>query len=541
VPEGAKGEGETAMATFLPRTRSVVLYTCVMFRYALRRALWALPTLLSVSIVVFLVTTLLPDPLAQRAGIEPYSVAEDELFEERRARFLDLPLFFNSHPTDIRMLLVDCIPSFGQTTPKAFYCERLLGRLGGAALPLVLPHIDELPAQARRRIAVALTPLARRMDRFRSESFEDPEQATLFWSRFWEDHSIDFTEPSARRAVLRLVEHGGESRERDLYLLDTFALPYLVPALAGSDRRDVSVQIARIISHVTDRNAEIADGAPQSVLRARVSQWRAFWFVHQHDYVVFDGAERLLASVTQTRYAKWMGGALLGDLRSQDGSLSLGDRLKKRALLTLSLVLLAMVLAYGIAIPIGVVSAYRKGKAIDRSFGIALLALYALPSFALAQIFLSLSSGSGHRSSHAALLAVLTLTLGTLTTLSRYQRAAVLDVMRSDYIRAARSRGVFGFRLLVVHALRNAVMSTVALAGIQIPGLIGGAFVVEEVFGLRGLGWETLRAIENHDTPWIVVVTLFTAAIATLTLIASDVVHSLLDPRVRESLRRRMR
>jgi peptide/nickel transport system permease protein len=513
------------------------------FRYALRRALWALPTLFGVSIVVFLVTTLdtmtsgiqgePPSSLQAHVALESASAAEALRIEERRSRFLDLPLFVNTSARDVRNLLSPCTETFRDSDSVG--CQQLLARLGGAALPHLLPHLDEFPVPAQRRIALALKPVAERMGLYKAESFEDADQATLYWSRFWEDHSIDFTELSAKRTVLRLVEHGGDARERDLYLLDTYALPYLMQAFVAVDRRDIIVQIARLMAHVTEQPWTIASGASQSTLRARISDWRAFWFVHEYDYVAFEPGGRVLAALSETRYAKWMLGALLGELRSKDEDLSMADRLRKRALLTMSLVLLSMVLAYGIAVPLGVLTAYRQGRTIDKRIAFVLLVVYAVPTFAIAQIFLAVGGRT-----HASLFAVLTLVLGLVTTLSRYQRAAVIEVMSSDYIRAARSRGVFGVRLLVVHALRNAVMSTVALAGIQIPGLIGAAFVVEEVFGLRGLGWETLRAIEHHDVSWIVVVTLFTAVLSTLTLIASDIIHGMLDPRVRETLRKRM-
>jgi ABC-type dipeptide/oligopeptide/nickel transport system permease component len=134
---------------------------------------------------------------------------------------------------------------------------------------------------------------------------------------------------------------------------------------------------------------------------------------------------------------------------------------------------------------------------------------------------------------------VLTLTVSAVATLSRYQRAAVIEVLASDYIRAARSKGVYGARLMVVHALRNALGPMVSLAGIQFPVLLGSAFVVEEVFQLRGMGWETLRAIERHDAAWMVVAVMATALVAMLSLLASDIGLGLLDPRVRDTLRRR--
>jgi peptide/nickel transport system permease protein len=124
--------------------------------------------------------------------------------------------------------------------------------------------------------------------------------------------------------------------------------------------------------------------------------------------------------------------------------------------------------------------------------------------------------------------------VGSLATLSRYQRAATLETSRQDYVRTAKAKGASPLRQLVVHALRNAMLPTVTLAGLQFPALLGGAFVVEEVFAVPGMGYETIRAVEAHDTAWLVSITLVTAVITTLALIASDVAHGLLDPRMRD-------
>jgi ABC-type dipeptide/oligopeptide/nickel transport system permease component len=115
----------------------------------------------------------------------------------------------------------------------------------------------------------------------------------------------------------------------------------------------------------------------------------------------------------------------------------------------------------------------------------------------------------------------------------------MIEALGQDYIRAARAKGARTLRVVVVHALRNALVPTVTLAGVQFPALVGGAFVVEEVFQIQGIGWETLRAIEARDAAWIVAVTLLCAVVTTVCLVASDVAYGLLDPRVRESQTRR--
>jgi peptide/nickel transport system permease protein len=120
--------------------------------------------------------------------------------------------------------------------------------------------------------------------------------------------------------------------------------------------------------------------------------------------------------------------------------------------------------------------------------------------------------------------------------LSRYERASLLEVLRQDYIRTARAKGVSAWRELTVHALRNALMPVVMLAGLQLPTSFGAAFVVEEVFKLPGMGYETLRAVEAHDAPWLTMVLLVLSLVSMLGFVVTDVAAGLLDPRVRDTM-----
>ena len=279
-------------------------------------------------------------------------------------------------------------------------------------------------------------------------------------------------------------------------------------------------------------------GIDEASRRNRRTAWQSWWHVNTPDFAPLDGAERVGATITETRYGKWIFGATTGELglSARDG-LPIAEKLRARAPLTLAMTGLSMLLSYALAIPIGVVGAWRRGRPIDTGMAFWLFAIYSLPTFWIAQLFVHVS-GRGVSTPWSLALPVVALALGSLATLSRYQRASMLDVLGQDYIRTARAKGVSTFRLLLVHGLRNAMMPTVTLAGLQFPALLGGAFIVEEVFALPGLGYETLRAVEAHDSSWLIVVVLLTAVVTTVALIASDVAYGLIDPRVRESIER---
>ena len=512
-----------------------------MLRHVLRRVLWAIPTLFGVSLVVFFVTTLLPDPAGEDADatlslleLDPFRF--DELDEKRRQHFLDLPRFFNARPADVRTRAEEALARVVAGDATSTLAAHRLVRMGGAALPFVLPKLDNLPPTQRGRVAVVLAPIAERMGLGDATVLSDPEQAALFWQRFWEDRALDFTSPAVRRAVHRLVLHGTDIREKDLVLVDTFALTETIAAMQTTTDREALRRLTSLAVHATRRGHRITPTSSDADVERAISDWRAWWFIHKGDYEQLDGAERVAGSLTETRYGRWMLGAAKGELglSTRDGE-PITRKLFARAPLTLGLTALAMLLSYALAIPLGVLAAWRRGTAIDTTLAFVLFGLYSMPTFLVAQV---LARTPGSWSLTAPVVA---LTVGSLATLSRYQRASMLDVIGQDYVRTARAKGLSAFRVVVVHALRNAMLPTVTLAGLQFPALLGGAFVVEEVFALPGLGWETLRAVETHDAPWLVVIVLVTAVVTTLAILASDVAYGVLDPRMRESFGRRGR
>jgi ABC-type dipeptide/oligopeptide/nickel transport system permease component len=520
-----------------------------MLRYAIRRVLWAIPTLLATSLVLFFVTTLAPDPAPGK---------DDPLADEpRRSRFVDLPRFVNQNPQDVVSRSRDAVARIaaagatgatgaagaasGDTAgaDDRARAERTLQRLGGAALPYVLPAFEALAPEARGRVAMALAPVAERMNLPGRDALGQPGSAVVFWTRYWDDRALDFTRTAVDRAVTRLIEHGSDLRESDLVALDTFALPDVIRALGATTDRVALARLTRIAHHAVGRGPELEPGATAGEARRAVADWQEWWFVHATDFVALDGADRAIAFVTETRYGKWLKRAAGGQLgvSAIDGE-PIADKLLEHAPVTLLVCGLAMLASWALAVPLGALAAWRRGRAVDAATAGAMFLLYATPTFAVAELLRRATAGHGVEGERVA-LAVAALTVGSVATLSRWQRTAMLEVVRQDYIRTAFAKGVPGWRVLVVHALRNALLPSVTLAGLHLPALLGSDFVVEEVFGLPGVGYETLRAIEAHDAPWLMAVVLASAVAVTLGLVASDLAYGTLDPRVREVLVRR--
>src|SRR5882672_4010491 len=323
---GAPAQGAGGLAPCDKRGR--------MLRYALRRALWSIPTLLATSLFLFLVTTLAPDP--DQDVRNPAS--GPQLEEARRARFLNLPRFFNADAKDVRSRARDALSHVAAGDAQREAGARELYRLGGAALPFVLPQLETLAPDARRRVAAALAPLAQRMGLASPTDLSAPEAAALFWTRFWDDRSLDFTRVAVQRAVMRLVEHGSDLREGDLSAVDTFALPEVIGAMASAHDGVTLARLARLASHATER-APVPDAqsTADEIRRAR-ADWREWWFVCGTDFVPLVGADRAIAVVTETRYGKWLRRAVSGELglSAIDGE-PVAEKLARRAPLTLLL------------------------------------------------------------------------------------------------------------------------------------------------------------------------------------------------------------
>ena len=510
-----------------------------MLAFALRRAIWAIPTLFGVSLVVFLLTTLLPDPEAEAPIVAGDVAARIRLDELRRARFLDLPRLINVAPRDVRATVEECTAHIVAEDADSAFCEERLARIGGAALPHLLPHLDDIPPASRGRIALALAPVARRMGIGDEADLTHADRAALFWERFWEDRSVDFTEPAVRRSVQRITTRESDLLEQEIRLVDTFALQQLMAALKTTRDPAALSRLTRLAAHVTDRDASSHSLEPSSDRargRAVVSEWLSWWYVHEADYVVLKGGEKVTASISQTRFAKWVLGAVTGQLglSTRDG-LPIFDKLVARAPITLGMSMLALLVSALVGVPIGVVAAWRRGHAVDHGTAGVVLLVYSIPTFLVAELLATF----GHASGAGLVLPVLALSTVSLSVVTQQQRASMIEALGQDYVRSARAKGARTLRVAIVHALRNALVPTVTIAGVQFPALVGGAFVVEEVFDVRGIGWETLRAIESHDAAWIVAVTLLCAVVTTACLVASDIAYGLLDPRVRETQARR--
>lgn len=249
------------------------------------------------------------------------------------------------------------------------------------------------------------------------------------------------------------------------------------------------------------------------------------------------------------RFGEWFFRVLQGDLgTSIFTSLPVTQLIAQRIEPTLSLMVLTLILAVSVAVPLGVVAAWKAGTWIDRAVVAFAVFGFSVPVFVvgylLAYVFalkLDWVPVQGYTPISQGLwpwfqnliLPSVTLGLVYVALIARITRATMLDVLQQDYIRTARSKGVAQNSILFLHALKNAAVPIITIIGIGVALLIGGAVVTESVFAIPGLGRLTLDAILRRDYPVIQGVVLIFSFVYVLVNLAIDLIYTLVDPRIR--------
>ncbi|MBM3556339.1 MAG: ABC transporter permease [Alphaproteobacteria bacterium] len=250
-----------------------------------------------------------------------------------------------------------------------------------------------------------------------------------------------------------------------------------------------------------------------------------------------------------TQFVIWIGKVVQGDFgESFFFKRTVASLILQRVEPTLALSICTLILAVGVAVPLGVIAAYKHGGLIDRLVMAFSVAGFSVPVFVVAYLLiyvfaieLDLLPVQGYRRFGDDLVAFfrhitlpsLTLSVVYIALIARITRTSVLEVLNEDYIRTARAKGLSDLVVLMRHALRNAAVPILTVIGIGIAVLIGGAVVTESVYGLPGLGRLTVEAVLSRDYPTIQAVILLFSVIYVVINLLIDIGYTLLDPRIR--------
>ncbi|MGH7662417.1 MAG: ABC transporter permease [Vulcanimicrobiaceae bacterium] len=226
------------------------------------------------------------------------------------------------------------------------------------------------------------------------------------------------------------------------------------------------------------------------------------------------------------------------------------EKVIERLPVTVEMLSLALFFTVLIALPIGVYSAIKRNSVFDYAATVLAFASYGMPVFWLAIILIDAfavqlrwfpSSGAnsigGENNAvdrlYHLVLPVATLTIVSLAAWIRYQRGAMLNVLGELYLRTARAKGLAEGKVIFRHALRNALLPTITLLGLSLPGLFSGAYFIEYVFSIPGMGFLGINAVFQRDYPTVMALTMLTAVLVILGNLAADVAYGLADPRIR--------
>jgi len=260
------------------------------------------------------------------------------------------------------------------------------------------------------------------------------------------------------------------------------------------------------------------------------------------------------------QYFRWLSHVLRGDFGKSfvDGQ-SVSKTILERLPYTLYLNFLIMVVIYAVAVPIGIISALKQYSKFDHimttlaflgqavpSFWIGLILIYFfglkldwLPISGVGTIGLNVRTAGFwatfvDRAAHVV-MPVIVVAFGSLTGVARYMRSSMLEVIRQDYVRTARAKGLPEKVVIVKHALRNALLPIVTLLGNELPLLFGGLVVIESIFSWPGIGLLSIRAIFQRDYQIVMAINMMGATLMVLGNFLADLLYVVVDPRIKYS------
>jgi peptide/nickel transport system permease protein len=257
------------------------------------------------------------------------------------------------------------------------------------------------------------------------------------------------------------------------------------------------------------------------------------------------------------RYIDWLKRVAVldfGESFAPDGK-SVTKKIAERLPVTIYLNLAGMVLIFLVALPLGVLSAYRQNSLFDKSVTVFVFVGFAVPTFWLALVcmyYFGVVKGwlpiSGLKSYnydqlsfagkvidilHHAFLPVVLSVFGGLAGLSRFARTSMLEVLGEEYITSARARGLSENKVVFKHALKNAMLPVVTILGLSVPGLIGGSVIFESIFSIPGMGQLFYQSVLARDYPVVMGILVIGAVLTLIGNLIADISYGMVDPRIR--------
>jgi peptide/nickel transport system permease protein len=249
------------------------------------------------------------------------------------------------------------------------------------------------------------------------------------------------------------------------------------------------------------------------------------------------------------QYAHWLSRVAQGDLgKSIKSQRPITTELRARIPVTLQLGLAALFLAIAVSFPLGVLAAVYSNTLLDRIITVVSIAGVSIPNFFLGILLIILfavklrwlpASGFTEITSDPVkairllILPAFVLSAGGIGGLTRFIRSSLLEVLRTDYVRTARAKGLPGRRVVWIHALKNGMLPVATIVGLQIGFLLAGAVIVEQIFAIPGIGRFVIAGLSDKDFPVVQGCVLLIGTCVLLSSLLTDLAYAVLDPRIR--------
>jgi len=485
--------------------------------YVIKRALLMIPTLFGISLVLWLVVTAAPGDPGQQAMGEARTQRSGNTGESRRIfreQFnLDKPLFWNDYvsltPEDV-LATIRTSANFALPGKTRSAASRRLLDWGNYSVPALVGALD-----------LASSPW---------------EQAAVLYHL-----QINAKRTGATR-VGRAFTEEEKATNREI----------------AAESRDIDARL----TIEAGRFADVASGKPaalaelQRLVAEKVPLWKQ-WYAERKGRWEWSGAEKLRRRLFDTQFAKYWWNLLHFDLGDSHVHREPVMRLIfERIPISLTLSFTSLILAFGLSVPLGIWGATRHRKPDEQAVSTVLFMLYSLPEFFVASLLLAyLGIGqpfkwipvAGFESSDTFSLTtwahvkdiawhvvapIWCMTYASLAGLSRYAKSGVLNQIRSDYVRTARSKGLPEWSVIVKHTVRNGIIPIVTLLGTTLPVIVGGSIIVESVFTIPGIGHLIWDSILQRDYNVVIGEALIVAVLTMIGILISDILYAVVDPRI---------
>jgi len=480
------------------------------------------------------------------------------------------------------------IPDFDQRLTNAeawdllaqsidFYAKVFCEDVGSLGVPPVMELLQDEHADLKTRIGAIRCLSSMVPEPFRYTYSVDPAPAetaevTGAWRLWWQrkQNSFEAVDAEARKFLAaKLAEMVGAADDKTLNAA--------IDAIGNSEFNDVAPRF--FAEKLLDRHTPLSEqaaaalflkqfynaplqldvpvDAPPALVQEVAANWLEYYQLNEAKY--HPGLPlRLVRVLTDTQYAYMVTRLVTfqfgqSALRTRE---PVNEKIWHALIVSAPLIFCSELLIYALAIPIGVVCGVYRGRPLDRGISLGLFLLNSIPGFVAAMLCLVFfcygdylrlfplqglhSDGAEHMSFlpyladyawHAA-LPVVCLSLFSLAAIAMYARSSMLDVINQDFIRTARAKGLPGHKVILKHALRNALIPLLTLFSTFLPAMLGGAVLIERLFDIPGIGRLNINSIEQKDFPTLMALLYVEAIVVMVSILLTDLLYVLVDPRI---------